>query len=178
VLNAGALRFSGAVGDIAIPAGDLSFEIHQADSDNQEPVGQVKAGQILRLKSGSYQITSTYGHNNAKINSEVRVEPGKLTEASVLHKAGKVDLRLVAPNGAEINDAVWSLLTPGGDAVSESLTELKDVILAEGDYVAIARHNGTLFTQEFKVQSGRAIAVDVAAVKREDQAAEPQQLEP
>jgi hypothetical protein len=178
VLNAGALRFSGAVGDIAIAPGDLSFEIHQTGSTDEELVGEVKAGQILRLKSGSYQVTSTYGHNNAKIISEVRVEPGKLTEASVLHKAGRVDLRLVAPNGAEINDATWSLMTPGGDVVSETLTELKDVILAEGDYVALARFNGTIFSQEFKVQSGRAIGVDVAAVKREGQAAAPQQEAP
>ncbi len=178
VLNAGALRFSGAVGEKAIAPGDLSFEIHRQDNGQEELVGTVKAGQILRLKSGSYQVTSTYGELNAKIVSEVRVEPGKLTEASVLHKAGKVDLRLVAPNGAEINDATWSLLTPGGDVVAETLTDLKDVILNEGDYVAIARQNGTIFSQEFKVQSGRAIGVDVAAVKREGQAGVPQPIEP
>lgn len=178
VLNAGALRFSGAVGDKAIPLGDLSFEIHREENGHEELVGEVKAGQILRLKSGSYQVTSTYGTVNAKVVSEVRVEPGKLTEASVLHKAGRVDLRLVAPNGAEIGDATWSLLTPGGDVVAETLTELKDVILNEGDYVAIARQNGTIFSQEFKVQSGRAIGVDVAAVKRANPAGVPQQIEP
>jgi hypothetical protein len=173
VLNAGALRFSGAIGDKLIPPGDLSFEIHSSDGTKEELVGAVKAGQILRLKSGSYQVTSTYGHTNAKVVSEIRVEPGKLTEASVMHKAGKVDLRLVAPNGAEINDANWSLLTPGGDIVTETLTELKNVILAEGEYVALARHNGAVFTQEFKVQSGRAIGVDVAAVKRANPAGGP-----
>lgn len=178
VLNAGALRFSGAIGDKIIPPGDLSFEIHSTDGAKEELIGEVKAGQLLRLKSGSYQVTSTYGRANAKIISEVRVEPGKLTEASVLHKAGKVDLRLVAPNGAEINDANWSLLTPGGDVVAETLTELKNVILAEGDYVALARHNGTIFSQEFKVQSGRAIGVDVAAVKRANPAGVPLQEEP
>jgi hypothetical protein len=178
VLNAGALRFSGAVGDKSIPAGDLSFEIHSSDGAKEELVGQVKAGQLLRLKAGSYQVTSTYGHVNAKVQSEIRVEPGKLTEASVMHKAGKVDLRLVAPNGAEIGDANWSLLTPGGDVVTETLTELKNVILAEGDYVALARQNGATFSQEFKVQSGRAIGVDVAAITRANPAGVLPQEEP
>ncbi|BCJ91281.1 hypothetical protein IZ6_20160 [Terrihabitans soli] len=178
VLNAGALRFSGAIGDKIIPPGDLSFEIHAQDGAKEELVGSVKAGQILRLKSGSYQVTSTYGQVNAKIVSEVRVEPGKLTEASVMHKAGKVDLRLVAPNGAEIRDANWSLLTPAGDVVAETLTDLKNVILNEGDYVAIARYDGTIFSQEFKVQSGRAIGVDVAAVKRAGPAGGPPVIDP
>jgi hypothetical protein len=178
VLNAGALRFSGSVNDKTIAPGDLSFEIHSSDGAKEELVGQVKAGQILRLKAGSYQVTSTYGHTNAKVQSEIRVEPGKLTEASVMHKAGKVDLRLVAQNGAEIADANWSLLTPGGDVVTETLTELKNVILAEGDYVALARKDGAIYSQEFKVQSGRAIGVDVAAIKRANPAGVLPQEEP
>jgi hypothetical protein len=178
-LNAGALRFSGTVDDKTIPPADLSFEIHRSDSTaNDVLVGEVKAGQIMRLKAGSYQVTSTYGHNNAKVVSEIRVEPGKLTEASVMHKAGKVDLRLVAPNGAEISGANWSLLTPAGDIVTETLTSLTDVILAEGDYVAVARHDGTIFSQEFKVQSGRAIGVDVAAVKRSSPAGASPEVDP
>lgn len=178
ILNAGALRFSGSVGDKTIPAGDLSFEIQRSDGTKEELVGTVKAGQIMRLKAGSYQVTSTYGQINAKVVSEIRVEPGKLTDASVMHKAGKVDLRLVAPNGAEISGATWTLLTPAGDPVAETLTDLKNVILNEGDYVAFARYDGTVFSQEFKVQSGRAIGVDVAAVKRAGPAEAPPEVEP
>jgi hypothetical protein len=163
VLNAGALRFSGSVGDTAIPPDELTFEIHRADGLNEELIGTVKAGQILRLKAGAYQVTSTYGQANAKIISEVRVEPGKLTEAAVLHKAGRVDLRLLGIGGAEVPDATWSILTPGGDVVSETLATIKDVILAEGEYVAVARYDGKTFQQPFEVQSGRAAHVDVAA---------------
>jgi hypothetical protein len=178
VLNAGALRFSGTIGDKTIPASDLAFEIQRSDGTKEELVGTVRAGQILRLKAGSYQVTSTYGQINAKVVSEVRVEPAKLTEASVMHKAGKVDLRLVAPNGADINGATWSLMTPAGDPVAETLTDLKNVILNEGDYVAYARHDGAIFSQEFKVQSGRAIGVDVAAVKRANPADAPPSIDP
>jgi hypothetical protein len=144
-----------------IPDADLNFEIHRSDGTTEELIGEVKAGQILRLKAGAYQITSTYGQANAKIISEIRVEPGKLIEASVLHKAGKVDLRLLSNSGAEVADATWSILTPGGDIVSETLSELKDFVLAEGEYVAVARYDGRIFQKPFEVRSGRAAAVDV-----------------
>jgi hypothetical protein len=163
VLNAGALRFSGAVGQTPIPAADLTFEIHSSDGDDEQLIGEIKAGEILRLKAGSYQITSTYGQANAKVISEIRIEPGKLTDASVMHKAGKVDLRLLSANGVEVGDATWSILTPGGDVVAETLSTLKDVVLAEGEYVAVARHDGRIFQKPFEVQSGRAAAVDVDA---------------
>jgi hypothetical protein len=161
-LNAGALRFTGTVGNKTIPPAELSFEIHRADANTEELVAQVKAGELLRLKAGAYQVTSTYGQANAKIISEVRVEPGKLTEAAVLHKAGRVDLRLIA-NGHEIPDATWSLLTPGGDVVSETLPAARDLVLAEGEYVAVARYEGRIFQKPFEVHSGRAEKVDVAA---------------
>lgn len=163
VLNAGALRFNGMIGDKPIPPEELDFEIHRADAPEDEPIARVKSGVLLRLKAGPYQITSTYGQANAKIISEIRVEPGKLTEANVLHKAGRIDLRLVAGNGGEIPDAVWSILTPGGDVVSENLPSPKDVILAEGEYVAVARYEGQIFQKPFEVESGRAARVDVAA---------------
>jgi hypothetical protein len=163
VLNAGALRFSGSVGGTPIFPGELSFEIHRSDGEDEELVGEVKAGQLLRLKTGSYQVTSTFGQANAKVISEVRVEPGKLTEAAVLHKAGRVDLYLRQPGGTEITDATWSVLTPGGDIVAESLATQRGVILAEGEYVAVARYEGRIFQKPFEVRTGRSGRVVVAA---------------
>jgi hypothetical protein len=160
-LNVGALRFTGTVGNKTIPSSELNFEIHRADSNTEELVAQVKAGELLRLKAGAYQVTSTYGQTNARVISEVRVEPGKLTEAAVLHKAGRVDLRLIS-NGKEIPEATWSLLTPGGDVVSESLPTSRDLVLAEGEYVAVARYDGRIFQKQFEVHSGRVDRVDLA----------------
>lgn len=163
VLNAGALRFAGTVGGSQIPASNLSFEIHRTDGTGEELIGEVKAGEIVRLKAGAYQVTSTYGEANAKIISEVRVEPGKLTDAAVLHKAGTVDLRLLNTSGTEITDATWSILTPGGDVVSETLATRSGVVLAEGEYIAVARHEGRLFQQPFEIRSGKAARIDVPA---------------
>ncbi len=124
-------------------------------------MSQAKAGQIVRLNAGLYQITSTYGKANAKVQSEVRVEPGKLTDAAVLHKAGRVDLRLLGTSGTEVSDATWSILTPGGDIIVETLAELSGVVLAEGDYTAVARYEGKIYQKEFEVVAGRAAQVDL-----------------
>ncbi len=161
VLNAGALRFTGVIGDKPIATGDLTFEV-TTSSDESEAVAQVKANELVRLKAGSYQVTSTYGQANARVISEIRVEPGKLTEASVLHKAGKVDLRLTGQSGAEITSAIWSILTPGGDIVVDTLDTLTDIVLAEGEYVAVARYEGQTFQQQFMVETGGATRVDLA----------------
>lgn len=161
VLNAGALRFTGTSGKQPIPANDLSFDIHRTDATGEQLVSHAKAGQIVRLKAGLYQITSTYGKANAKVQSEVRVEPGKLTDAAVLHKAGRVDLRLLASSGTEVPDATWSILTPGGDIIVETLEDLSGVILAEGDYTAVARYEGNIYQKDFEVVAGREAHIDL-----------------
>jgi hypothetical protein len=162
VLNAGAISFSGTVAGKAIPADNLTFEVHRNGGSAEELVGETKSGEILRLPAGAYQVTSTYGNANAKVISEVRVEAGKLTEAAVLHKAGIVDLRLRNAQGDEVEGANWSILTPGGDVVTETLTELHNIVLAEGEYVAVARYEGKIIQKQFDVVSGQSERVDLA----------------
>ncbi len=166
VLNAGAIRFTGSVANKAIPAKDLSFEIHRTDGEMERLIAdKIKAGDIVRLPAGSYQITSTYGLANARIVSEVRVEPGKLTDAAVLHKAAHVAFRLVGAGGIEIQNANWNILTPGGDAVTDTLNNTRDIILAEGEYVAVARVDGQPqpFQRPFEVTAGKNARIDVLA---------------
>jgi hypothetical protein len=162
VLNAGAISFSGTVAGKPIPAEQLAFDIHKSAVQLDELVASAQAGEIVRLPAGSYQITSTYGTANARITSEMRVEAGKLTEAAVLHKAGRVELRLKNPDGTEVVDASWSILTPGGDVVSESVPDLGNVVLAEGDYVAVARSEGKVVQKPFEVVSGRDETIELA----------------
>ncbi|MGQ4272670.1 hypothetical protein [Terrihabitans sp. B22-R8] len=160
-LNAGALSFSGTVAGQPIPPELLRFEIHKSGDPMETPIGEVRAGEIVRLPAGSYQVTSTYGDANARINSEIRVEAGKLTEAAVLHKAGHIHLSLKSGDNQEITDASWSILTPGGDVVSETLTNLKDIVLAEGEYVAVARYEGKIIQKPFEVAAGQSEQIDL-----------------
>ena len=66
------------------------------------------------------------------------------------------------PNAARANTQ-WSVLTPGGDVVKESIGAFPRVILAEGDYRAIARNDNRTYQRAFKVVTGVDGDVEVLA---------------
>lgn len=164
---AGALKLSGAIGDQKIPAGQLAFSVFVPVGTNSEGRlvrSGVKAGDVLRLPEGTYHVVSTYGESNAIQRADLRVENGKVTEATLNHRAATVTLKLVANTGAEaFAGTAFSVLTPGGDTIREAIGAFPQVTLAEGDYVLIARHDGQVFTREFKVESGMDRDVEVLA---------------
>ena len=164
---AGALRLAGAIGDVRIPAGQLSFAVFVPVGTNSEGRlvrAGVKPGEVLRLPEGTYHVVSTYGESNAIQRADLRVENGKVTEATLNHRAATVTLKLVANPGAEaFAGTAFSVLTPGGDTIREAIGAFPQVTLAEGDYVLIARHDGQVFTREFKVESGMDRDVEVLA---------------
>jgi hypothetical protein len=55
------------------------------------------------------------------------------------------------------------VLTLGGDVIKESTGAFPRVILAEGDYRAIARSDGRTFERNFKVTSGVDGEIEVIA---------------
>ncbi len=109
-------------------------------------------------------MVSTYGESNAIQRADLRVENGKVTEATLNHRAATVTLKLVAAPGAEaFAGTAFSVLTPGGDTIREAIGAFPQVTLAEGDYVLIARHDGQVYTREFKVESGLDRDIEVVA---------------
>jgi hypothetical protein len=98
------------------------------------------------------------------MRSDLRVQPGKLTDTTIVHRAAKITLKLVGEEGGEaLANTAWSVLTPGGDVIKESIGAFPVVILAEGDYVAIARNEGRVYNRDFKVESGVDREVEVLA---------------
>ncbi|MCJ2095558.1 hypothetical protein MKK67_24110 [Methylobacterium sp. J-072] len=164
---AGALKLAGAVGDQKIPAAQVSFSVFVPVGTNSEGRlvrSGIKAGEILRLPEGTYHVVSTYGESNAIQRADLRVENGKVTEATLNHRAATVTLKLVAAPGAEAYaGTAFSVLTPGGDTIREAIGAFPQVTLAEGDYVLIARHDGQVYTREFKVESGLDRDIEVVA---------------
>jgi len=164
-VTAGALRLAGAVGDVAIPVNRLSFSVYVPIGTNSEGrlvVGDAKAGDLIRLPEGTYHVVSTYGDSNAIMRSDLKVEAGKVTEATINHRAATVTLKLVASAGGEaFAGTAFSVLTPGGDVIREAIGAFPSVTLAEGDYVLIARHEGQVYTREFKVESGNNRDVEI-----------------
>lgn len=166
-ISGGALKLSGAIGEVPISANRLSFNVFlpsAGDSEARLVVGNVRTGDVVRLPEGSYHVVSTYGESNAIMRVDLKVEPGRLTEATVNHRAATVTLKLVAAQGGEaFAGTAFSVLTPGGDVIREAIGAFPTVTLAEGDYVLIARHDGQVYTRDFKVESGLDRDIEVLA---------------
>ena len=166
-ISAGALRLKGAVGDSPIPANRVSFSVYVPEPQNSEGrlvVANAKADDMIRLPEGTYHVVSTYGDANAIMRSDLKVESGRVTEATLNHRAATVTLKLVGSAGGEaIAGTAFSVLTPGGDVIREAIGAFASVTLAEGEYVLIARHEGKVHTKEFRVESGLDRDIEVIA---------------
>jgi hypothetical protein len=178
VLPVGGLRVQGRVGEHPIPPTRLRFDVYEGSflqrgaltkgrmkqNDRPPVLRNASGGDVVFLPAGIYYIQSTYGEGNAQIQADVRIEAGRLTDATVHHRAAQVTFRLVNNKGGEaIANTQWSVLTPGGDSIKESIGAFPTVVLSEGEYVAIARSSDRTFQQNFKVESGKDREIEVLA---------------
>lgn len=163
VLPAGAVRLTAFVGGNKAPDNAVTFTLTRDDGGVARTVAEnVKPAELLRLPAGSYHVSSIYGDANANVEADLKIAPGKLVEAQVHHKAAHVSLKLVqSPGGPELRDTSWTILTPGGDVIRDSIGALTGVVLAEGDYTAIARRDGRLYQQSFSVKTGFDATVEL-----------------
>jgi hypothetical protein len=165
VLPAGAVRLTAFVGQAKASGDKVSFTLTRDEGGMTQTVAErVRPGTLVRLPAGAYHVVSTYGDANSIVEVDLQIGAGKLVEAQVHHKAAQVKLRLVeGPGGADVTDTSWTILTPGGDVIRDSIGALPDLVLAEGDYTAIARHDGRMFQQAFAVKTGQDAEVEVTA---------------
>ncbi|GBD49014.1 hypothetical protein [Methylopila sp. Yamaguchi] len=162
-LPAGAIRLAAFVGDARVPPDRVGFTLTRNDAGVTRTVAEnVRPGALLRVPAGQYHVVSAYGDANAIVEVDLDVAAGKLVEAQVHHKAARMTLRLVrAAGGAEVKNTSWTVLTPGGDVIRESIGQLPPIVLSEGDYTAIARHDGKMFQQNFSVRAGFDATVEL-----------------
>ncbi|WP_081815934.1 hypothetical protein [Phyllobacterium sp. UNC302MFCol5.2] len=169
ILDAGGVKLNAVLsGGGRIPPDQLRFSIYEDHEDSNGEraliIPDVKPDSVVRLNTGTYQIVSNYGTANAVIRADIRVEAGKITEANVEHRAAQLTLKLVREQGGEaLADTAWSVLTTSGDIVRESVGAFASIVLAEGDYVIIAKNKDKIYQRDFKVVAGRNQDVEVVA---------------
>lgn len=169
VLNAGGLKLiASAAEDRPLKPDELHFDIYSMQTDERgerKPVAlDVKAGELVRLTADTYYVVSRYGTVNAQTHADVEVKAGKLSEVTLYQKAAEVTLKLVGePGGEAIADTKWSILTPGGDIVTEGVGAFPSFILAAGGYTVVAKHDNQVFQREFDVETGLDTEVEVLA---------------
>ena len=168
VLPAGGLRIEGRVGSSKIPPNQISFAIYKGSqfegSERSPLLPNVPAGDVALLPEGTYYIISNYGDANSVVRSDIRVQAGKLTDVTVSHRAAVITLKLVSDKGGEaLANTAWSVITPGGDVIKESIGAFPRVVLSEGEYRAIAKNEGKVFERPFNVVNGVDGEVEVIA---------------
>jgi hypothetical protein len=168
VLPAGGLRIEGRVGTSKIPQNQISFAIYKGSQfdggDRASLVPNVAAGDVVLLPEGTYYIISNYGDANSVVRSDIRVSAGKLTDVVVTHRAAVITLKLVSDKGGEaLANTAWSVITPGGDVIKESIGAFPKVVLSEGEYRAIAKNEGKVYERPFNVVNGVDGEVEVVA---------------
>jgi len=158
VLEAGGMRLLALNGDNQpLPPNEVVFDVFATDEGGTGAlvVSDSPPGRVLGLTAGTYHVVCRYGEANAIVRADIRVDAGKLTEATMYQKAARLTLKLVEEHGGEaLADTAWSVVTPAGETVVESVGAFPSVVLASGDYRAIARHNGQVYEGAFKVEAG------------------------
>ena len=167
VLNAGGLRIAGQLGDTPINPAKLSISIYVPERGNPEAklvVAHAKSEDTVGLPEGNYHVVSTLldaaansaaSPTNSVISADLKVQAGKLTDATLRHRAATMILKLVnSPGGEALANTAFTILTPGGDVIREMIGAFPSATLAEGEYVAIARHDSKTYQTTFKVVSG------------------------
>ncbi|HUZ66831.1 MAG TPA: hypothetical protein VMU56_04115 [Beijerinckiaceae bacterium] len=180
-LNAGVLRVTGVLGDATIPPNRLAVDVYVPQPGNFEAklvVKGAKSGAAIGLPEGVYHVVSTYLETsarsanqpnggtltNAVVSADLRVRTGQLTDARLRQHAAVLTLKLVHKAGGEaLANTIFTVLTPGGDIIRELIGAFPSLVLAEGDYVVIARRNGKTYQSKFSVQSGVDRDIEVLA---------------
>jgi hypothetical protein len=152
---------------------------------------KAKAGDLVGLPEGSYHIVSTYLDtvgarsgvspasnsgksaspappaaipSNSVVNADIKVVSGKRIDVTIRHRCATLTLKLVNKQGAEaLANTTFTVLTPGGDVIRELVGAFPSLVLAEGEYVVIARHESKVYQSTFQVQTGMDRDVEVVA---------------
>lgn len=165
ILDAGAMRLNAAVtGDVPIPINLLRFDIYSSgnEADRTLVAQNLSPNDMVTLNGGTYHIVSYFGDVNAVVRADLRVEPGQLTDATLYHKAAQVSFKLVSEAGGEaIADIDWTVKTADGQTVFTNIGAFPSTVLAEGDYLVLAKRGEQVYNREFEVQPGPAREIEV-----------------
>lgn len=194
-LAAGALRIHGTIGDAPIDPSKLALAIYVPERNNSEAklvYAKARAGEVIGVPEGSYHITSTYldttgagslgagkagagassagVETNSIVAGDVRVAAGKIVDVTLRHRLATLTIKLVNRPGADaLANTTFTVLTPGGDIIRELIGAFPALVLAEGEYVVVARHDGKTYQATFQVQSGLDRDVEVIAQESANQ---------
>ena len=187
-IAAGALRIAAKRNNIALDPNCVTLAIYVPERNNAQAnlvYSKARPGDIVGVPEGAYHIVSTYldtvgvgslgaaktangatapSPSNSVATADVRVAAGKIVDVTMLHRFATVTIKLVNKTGGEaLANTTFTVLTPGGDIIRDLIGAFPSLVLAEGDYVVIARHESKTYQAIFPVKSGLDRDVEIIA---------------
>jgi hypothetical protein len=184
ILSAGGLRIHcTSEGDKPVDPADVSLAIYVPERNNATAklvYAKARENEVIGVPEGNYHIASTYLDNrgvgsldktrnvgiptNSISAGDVNVATGRIVDVTLRHHVATLTIKLVtAPGGGALANSTFTVLTPGGDIVRELAGAFPSLVLAEGEYVVVARHDAKTYQATFTVQSGQDRDVEVLA---------------
>lgn len=168
VLEAGGLRLSATAGNgEAITSKLLTFDIYTQGptaQDRRLVAEDVAPGTVVRLNAGDYHVVSNYGAVNAVARADIKVETGRVTDARLTQRAAEVTLKLVREAGGEaLADTAWSISSSQGDLIRENVGAFSSMVLAEGEYLIVAKNKDRIYQRVYNVAAGQNEEVELVA---------------
>ena len=138
----------------------LSYGIHSLLNFVCEPEGDAAAVLIRALEPTTGLAAMRSRRGKARKDLDLCNGPGKLTEAAMYQKAARLTLKLVSEHGGEaLANTAWSVVTSAGETVAGSVGAFPSVVLAAGEYTAIAKHDGKIYERTFAVEPGHVLVM-------------------
>jgi len=183
-LSAGALRIHcTAANDKPINPAEIALAIYVPERNNATArlvYAKAHENEVIGVPEGNYHIASTFldtvgigslGQNrgaaiptNSISAGDVHVATGKIVDVTLRHRVATLTIKLVnSLGGGALANSTFTVLTPGGDIVRELAGAFPSLVLAEGEYVVVARHDAKTYQATFTVQSGIDRDVEVLA---------------
>jgi hypothetical protein len=187
-IAAGALRIAATRNNAPLDPNNITLAIYVPERNNAQAnlvYSKARAGDVIGVLEGAYHIVSTYldsigigalggaktangatapTPSNSMASGDVRVAAGKIVDVTMRHRFATVTIKLVNKTGGEaLANTTFTVLTPGGDIIRELIGAFPSLVLAEGDYVVIARHDTKTYQAIFPVKSGLDRDVEIIA---------------
>jgi len=171
IINAGALRLSSRVEGLPEKLkSQVFYIIYDAKADLEGNYREIfttsQAERTVRIPPGEYLIEGRWGNTNARTPVSAVVTAGKLTNATVIHRAGRARFKLTSvPGGTPTGKPYWTFYDFSGAEIGRNVKPTPERIFSAGKYTVVVRYDDQEFKAGFTIKSGDEKQIDIVATQ-------------
>lgn len=164
VLGAGTIRLAAVMNDEGAPLNRVLyqlFDIGSGKTPERKAISRSSDGTVVfHVPSGSYKVTAEHGYT--RLEQLIAVEPGSISELTLVMNIGTLELAAAAvPGGDPLKRMVYRIHKISdrtgavGQEVVRTAAHHPQIRLPSGDYLIHAQHDLAEVSERATVQPGR-----------------------